>query len=72
MVRADPRGNRLYCFRRKHADGRTSLLAGAECWAPDPAEAMRWLKLTWGHTAKQGWYAEDVTDDQKFRAWAQR
>ena len=48
--------NRLYCFRRNQPNGLTTLLAGAELWAPDADEAMRRVANNWGtsYTAKQG------------------
>jgi hypothetical protein len=64
----DPAGKRLYSFHRKQPDGgsRTTLV-GAELWATDAAAAMAYIKLTWGHTARQGWYCEDRSGDQEFR-----
>jgi hypothetical protein len=61
---------RLYCFRRKQENGKETLLVGLEHWAASPDAAMHYLKLTMGYTSQQGWYALDVTDDQKFREWA--
>jgi hypothetical protein len=57
---------RLCCYRRNTPQGRT-ILAGLEHWADSPEAAMRYLKLTMGYTAKDGWYADDVTDNAEFR-----
>lgn len=63
-------GKRLFSFRRNWPDGEKSRLVGYEIWAVDADAAMRLLRLTFGHTAKQGWYAEDMTDNMEFRKWA--
>lgn len=60
-------GQRLFCFRR-NVPGRAkpSYLLGAETWATDAEAAMLHLKLTWGHTAWQGWFAQDITDHRNW------
>ena len=60
---------RLYCFRRRTPEGRSSLLVGLEIWAETPEAAMHYLRITMGHTGREGWYCEDVTDNREFRAW---
>jgi hypothetical protein len=71
MKPTDPPNKRLYAFGRKLADGSTTKLT-MEHWAVDADAAMRYLTLSFGYTAKGGWFARDVTFDQAYRDWAGR
>lgn len=52
----------LWQFRRKLPDGQVSIMVGAEQRAESAAGAMRLIKLMWGMTAKDGWYAEPAPE----------
>lgn len=56
--RSDMAQQPLWQFRRKLPDGQLSTLVGAEQRADSAEDAMRRVKLIWGMTAKDGWYAE--------------
>jgi hypothetical protein len=54
----------MWRFRRRHPDGRISTYVGAELHAPSAEDAMRSVKLMWGISEQQGWFAERMAEGE--------